>query len=84
MVAGSNPAAGAIFLYDLTARWCNGSTTDSGSVCLGSNPGRAAIFFLMFLAIVFVKSKTNKERKEEIINVEGDGSLPKVKHSALT
>lgn len=25
------------------ARWCNGSTTDSGSVCLGSNPGRAAI-----------------------------------------
>ena len=26
-----------------TARWCNGSTTDSGSVCLGSSPGRAAI-----------------------------------------
>ena len=24
------------------ARWCNGSTTDSGSVCLGSSPGRAA------------------------------------------
>ncbi len=23
--------------------WCNGSTTDSGSVCLGSNPGRTAI-----------------------------------------
>ena len=28
----------------ITARWCNGSTTDSGSVCLGSSPGRAAIF----------------------------------------
>ena len=22
-----------------TAQWCNGSTTDSGSVCLGSSPG---------------------------------------------
>ena len=21
------------------AQWCNGSTTDSGSVCLGSSPG---------------------------------------------
>lgn len=21
--------------------WCNGSTTDFGSVCLGSNPGRS-------------------------------------------
>ena len=23
------------------AKWCNGSTTDSGSVCLGSSPGLA-------------------------------------------
>ena len=23
------------------AKWCNGSTTDSGSVCLGSNPSLA-------------------------------------------
>ena len=29
-------------LFMKTARWCNGSTTDSGSVSLGSNPGRAA------------------------------------------
>ena len=28
-----------------TARWCNGSTTDSDSVCRGSNPCRAANFF---------------------------------------
>src|SRR4030095_15018670 len=26
------------------ARWCNGSTADSGSVCHGSNPCRAANF----------------------------------------
>src|SRR5437867_1409797 len=26
------------------ARWCNGSTADSGSVCHGSNPCRAAKF----------------------------------------
>ena len=29
--------------HQISARWCNGSTTDSGSVCLGSSPGRAAI-----------------------------------------
>ena len=28
------------------AQWCNGSTTDSGSVCLGSSPGRAAIHYI--------------------------------------
>ena len=28
------------------AQWCNGSTTDSGSVCWGSNPYWAAIFIL--------------------------------------
>src|SRR5690348_14448153 len=28
------------------ARWCNGSTADSGSVCHGSNPCRAANSFL--------------------------------------
>ena len=28
-----------------TARWCNGSTTGSGPVSLGSSPGRAAISF---------------------------------------
>src|SRR5262245_38997879 len=27
------------------ARWCNGSTADSGSVCHGSNPCRAAKSF---------------------------------------
>ena len=27
----------------LTARWCNGSTNDSDSFCLGSSPSRAAI-----------------------------------------
>lgn len=36
------------------AQWCNGSTTDSGSVCWGSNPYWAAIFFVSstILAIV--------------------------------
>jgi hypothetical protein len=46
-VAGSNPIAGSILrrwqkiLH--TARWCNGSTNDSDSFCLGSSPSRAAI-----------------------------------------
>src|SRR5216117_1036648 len=29
------------------ARWCNGSTADSGSVCHGSNPCRAANSFAL-------------------------------------
>lgn len=29
-----------------SARWCNGSTSDSGSFSLGSSPGRAATSFL--------------------------------------
>lgn len=47
-VAGSNPIAGST--ADPTprppsrfpARWCNGSTNDSDSFCLGSSPSRAA------------------------------------------
>ena len=31
------------------AFWCNGSTADSGSVCLGSNPGKAAMSILLAL-----------------------------------
>ena len=54
-VAGSNPIAGSIFpsvmreqvrpkrTIFFTARWCNGSTNDSDSFCLGSSPSRAAI-----------------------------------------
>ena len=41
-VAGSNPIAGSIFPEVLTAWWCNGSTNDSDSFCLGSSPSRAA------------------------------------------
>jgi hypothetical protein len=50
-VAGSNPIAGSIPLTPdpllppsklSTARWCNGSTNDSDSFCLGSTPSRAA------------------------------------------
>ena len=29
--------------YDIVL-WCNGSTTDSGPVCPGSNPGRTTFF----------------------------------------
>lgn len=47
-VAGSNPIAGSSRLprslrTTSTAWWCNGSTADSESVCLGSIPSRAAI-----------------------------------------
>jgi hypothetical protein len=51
-VAGSNPIAGSILVCtrplfcekNSTARWCNGSTNDSDSFCLGSTPSRAATF----------------------------------------
>ena len=29
-------------IFSLVASWCNGSTRDSGSLCLGSNPSEAA------------------------------------------
>lgn len=29
-----------IILYQQIVLWCNGSTTDSGPVCLGSNPSK--------------------------------------------
>ena len=32
-------------MTDHVARLCNGSTADSDSVCLGSNPSRAATFY---------------------------------------
>ena len=47
-VAGSNPIAGSsrlprsLEMILTTAWWCNGSTADSESVCLGSIPSRAA------------------------------------------
>jgi hypothetical protein len=43
-----------ILLGNPIGEWCNGSTTDSDSVCLGSNPGSPAkskpLKFLVFLA----------------------------------
>lgn len=44
--------------------WCNGSTTDSGSVCLGSNPGGTATykgkrFIFNCLLLSFIGSHPN-------------------------
>src|SRR6476620_3876127 len=36
------PPSQYLSCYKRFARWCNGSTADSGSVCHGSNPCRAA------------------------------------------
>ena len=52
-VAGSTPVAGSsfpaaercTFSRFSTAWWCNGSTADSDSACLGSSPSRAARVF---------------------------------------
>ena len=41
----------------LAARWCNGSTTDFGSVCRGSSPRRATRLILSGMA-------THKENRE--------------------
>ena len=40
--------------------WCNGSTSDSGSLCRGSNPCRSAIFFVFFTAM-FVSNPCKKQ-----------------------
>jgi hypothetical protein len=32
----------SVLIFSLVASWCNGSTRDSGSLCLGSNPSEAA------------------------------------------
>ena len=41
-----------------TAWWCNGSTADSDSACLGSSPSRAAIFDGAFVRLGFAGVKT--------------------------
>lgn len=55
-IAGSTPPAGATTPAAcetpakkkfITARWCNGSTNDSDSFCLGSTPSRAASFYFL-------------------------------------
>ena len=40
-----------------SARLCNGSTTDSDSVCLGSNPSPAAMSEQSSLCSVFLRKK---------------------------
>ena len=37
---------------EFIAELCKGSTADSDSVCLGSNPSRAAIFNILIFAII--------------------------------
>lgn len=39
-----NPKKRRTFAPANDDRWCNGSTTDFGSVCLGSNPCRSTLF----------------------------------------
>ena len=51
--------AAAFQLKPPIVSWCNGSTTDFGSVCLGSNPGettlqKANIFIINMLAFLFL------------------------------
>ena len=55
----------AIIIHVAIARLCKGSTTDSDSVCLGSNPSRAAkkkklhgdfTMEFFFLAILYIMS----------------------------
>ena len=42
--------------YSIVARWCNGSTSDSGSFSLGSSPGRAAIFWALFFEFAKIRA----------------------------
>lgn len=46
--------------------WCNGSTTDFGSVCPGSNPGISTMknLFAAFLALFLLLGCNNGSRKE--------------------
>ena len=46
MIAGRlrvSDFANFVLVFAAFASWCNGSTRDSGSLCLGSNPSEAAI-----------------------------------------
>src|ERR1039458_1657884 len=49
------------------ARWCNGSTADSGSVCHGSNPCRAPTRHLRFQIddLRFASASGHLQRSEE-------------------
>ena len=35
----------SVLVFSLLASWCNGSTRDSGSLCLGSSPSEAVFLF---------------------------------------
>ena len=43
--------------------WCNGSTSDSGSLCWGSNPYRSAIFLSCFVSNPLQKASNCLENK---------------------
>ena len=56
----------------ITAKWCNGSTTDSGSVCLGSNPSLATKFlFLMRRKIAIIAGGDSSEYEVSLRSAAG-------------
>ena len=64
-----------IILY--SARWCNGSTSDSGSFSLGSSPGRAAtslstLFLFWRKTCVFFGARSWKRSSGSGDRVQGD------------
>ena len=75
----------------ILAKWCNGSTTDSGSVCLGSNPSlatkkkdshlRVFLFFLLAKAaaaprVVCATRRLCRLRRNKIRYVQVTAVLP--------
>ena len=56
----------------ITAKWCNGSTTDSGSVCLGSSPSLATKFlFLMRRKIAIIAGGDSSEYEVSLRSAAG-------------
>ena len=47
--------------------WCNGSTSDSGSLCRGSNPCRSAIFFAIKTDTFVIHEKKSNSGSENKI-----------------
>ena len=68
----------------ITAKWCNGSTTDSGSVCLGSSPSLATKFlFLMRRKIAIIAGGDSSEYEVSLRSAAGIYSFLKPTHCSM-
>src|SRR5690606_13681332 len=76
--AASPPPEGGRCDTCLVGRWCNGSTTDFGSVCPGSNPGRpVSVGWSCRRRRVSGRGERRDRRVESIIECASGGDHPR-------